>query len=457
MSASRQTGSTFHPSEVSRLARLALPVALGELGWATMGTVDLVMAGPLGDAAIGAIGLGNNVFYTFGLMGIGLLLGLDTLVSQAYGAGNRADCRHSLTQGLWLATLIGVPMIGFFFFLRPIFHLVGVTEPVSRLAAQYLFVLSFSALPLGYYTALRRYLQGLGHVRAVMFALVSANVVNWFFNWLLIQGHWGFPALGVRGSALSTVIARLYMAATLAIAAAALQRGEMRDTRPPSHRPDWQRIRTLIRIGSPAATQILLEIGAFGIVGVLAGRLNEVALAAHQIALNCASMTFMVPLGISSAAAVAVGHAAGSGDLAAAKRAGYIAVGLASAFMASAAIVFLASPHAILTLYTKDPPTLAFGAGLLAIAAAFQLFDGIQVVLTGALRGIGDTRTPMLMNLAAYYGFGLPIGYALCFHFGYGVHGLWWGLTVALAFVAITLAFKWSRSQAFSPLLTPAA
>lgn len=426
-------------------------MALGELGWVAMGTVDLIMAGKLGDAAIGAIGLGNNVFYTFALMGIGLLLGLDTLVAQAYGAGRHRDCQHSLLQGLWLATLTAFLLTLFFWLMRPIFEWCGVAPDVSRLASDYLGVLSFSMLPLAYYTAFRRYLQGLGHVRPVMFALVSANLVNWLFNWLLITGHAGFPAMGVRGSALSTVIARCYMASLLGAVALSLHGAEIKDALPLSQRPEWHRIAKLVRIGAPAAAQILLEIGAFGAVGFLAGRLNETALAAHQIALNCASVTFMVPLGISSAAAVAVGQAIGRGDRGAARRAGYIAVGLGSVFMGTAALVFLFCPVALLSLYTKDIATMSVATGLLAIAAGFQLFDGIQVVLTGALRGTGDTRTPMLMNLFGYWALGLPIGYALCFNLRFGVHGLWWGLTLSLAFVAVALGISWNRSSALSP------
>jgi MATE family multidrug resistance protein len=419
-----------------------------------MGTVDLIMAGQLGDAAIGALGLGNSVFYTFAIMGTGLLLGLDTFVSQAYGAGNLRDCRHSLTQGVWLAGLIGLPLTALFWLMRPVYALFGVTPQVSFLASSYLAVLSFSMLPLAWYSAFRRYLQGLGRVRPVMFALISANLVNWFFNWVLIPGHLGFPALGVRGSALSTVIARIYMAGLLGAVVWWVDRTEMKAITHVSHAIDWSRIRSLLRIGMPAAGQIMLEIGAFGAVGMMAGRLNATALAAHQIALNCAAVTFMVPLGIASAAAVSVGHALGRGDQAAARRAGFISLGLALTFMSAAGITFLAIPKPLLGIYTREQNTIAAGATLLAIGAAFQLFDGAQVVLTGALRGAGDTRTPMLVNLVGYWMLGLPIGYVLCFPLRFGVTGLWWGLTLSLVLVSMTLLIKWSR---FSAVVVAAA
>jgi MATE family multidrug resistance protein len=448
----RKKGSTFRWSEVSSLARLAGPVALGELGWMAMSTVDLIMAGALGAAAIGAIGVGNSVFYTFGIMGIGLLLGLDTLVSQAYGAGNFQDCRHSLVQGLWLAAFISVPLTGLFWLMRPIFELLHVDAEVSRLAASYLAVLSLSMPPLAYYAALRRYLQGIGRVRPIMFALISANFINWFFNWLLITGHWGFPALGVSGSALSTVIARVYMAVVLTVAVWTLERSHPhRESL--RKRPDWARLRVLLRIGFPAAMQILLEIGAFGMVGLLAGQLSQTALAAHQIALNCAAFTFMVPFGIASAAAVSVGHAVGRGDRAAARRAGYIALALGCLFMTCTGLIFLLAPGPMLRLYTTDIDTIAIGTGLLAVAAAFQLFDGAQVVLTGALRGLADTRAAMLANLLGYWAIGLPVGYVLCFYYRFGVFGLWWGLTLSLVLISAGLCAKWNRVSAVTPLV----
>jgi MATE family multidrug resistance protein len=209
--------------------------------------------------------------------------------------------------------------------------------------------------------------------------------------------------------------------------------------------PDARRILLLLGIGLPAATQILLEIGAFGTAGILAGRLMPTALAAHQIALNCAAISFMVPLGISSAAAVAVGQSIGAGQPAVARRSGYIAIALACAFMLFPALLFLSAPMPILRIYTNDAQVLSTGVGLLALAALFQLFDGMQTVATGALRGIGNTRTPMLVNLFGYWLFGLPFGYWLCFKRGYGVAGLWWGLTAALVGIALTLFWVWQK------------
>ncbi len=441
---------------VWRVARLAAPVALAELGWMSMSVVDTIMVGSLGPAAIGAIGVGNGAFYCFAICGMGMLFGLDTLVSQAWGARNREDCHHSLVQGIYLALLVGAPLMILFSFMPPVFSALGIVPDVARPAAHFLTVLSYSTWPLLLYAALRRYLQGMGHVRPVMFALISANVVNWFFNWLLIRGHWGFPALGVVGSALSTGLARLYMASCLAFAVWWLERGPQPVFRRLLRQPDWQRIQKLLKIGAPAAGQILLEIGAFSAVGVLAGRLNANALAAHQIALQCAALSFMVPLGISSAAAVSVGHAIGAGSPVLARRSGFTSIVIACTFMAGAALAFIFAPHAILGIFTRDRDVIATGTGLLVLAAGFQLFDGIQTVATGALRGMGETRIPMYANLIGYWVLGLPVGYLLCFHYGQGVFGLWWGLTIALILISLVLLHTWQvKSRHISRFAMP--
>ena len=433
--------------DVRRVLTLAVPVAFAELGWMAMTTVDTIMIGNLGPAAIGAIGVGSSAFYSFAIFGMGLLLGLDTLVSQAYGAGNRDECHRSLTQGFYLAVVLTVPLTILFSLMPPIFRWLQIAEPVASLAGVFIRTLGLSTLPLLLYAAFRRYLQAMGRVRPVMFVLVSANLINWFGNWLLIEGHWGFPALGVAGSALSTCLARVYMAGMLAFFIWWFERNLMPGFKNLLQPIDGARLRLLIRLGFPAATQILLEVGAFGAAAILAGRLAPVALAAHQIAINCASLTFMVPLGISSAAAVAVGQAIGRRERKLARRNGMISIALACGFMSVAAAIFLFFPGPVLRVYTHDPSLLATGTGLLAIAALFQLFDGIQTVATGALRGFGNTRSAMFVNLAGYWCLGLPAGYALCFHYGMGIYGLWWGLTIALIVISLALIWVWQRES----------
>jgi MATE family multidrug resistance protein len=283
----------------------------------------------------------------------------------------------------------------------------------------------------------------------VTFALVSANVVNVLGNWVLMYGHWGAPRMGLTGSGWSTTIARCYMAAVLLAAIVWHERRTGKILLAVSWRPSLERMRRLASLGMPAALQILFEGAVFGLVSVFAAHLSAASLAAHSIALNVVATTFMVPLGISSAAAVRVGQAVGAGDKPAAAARGWTAILLGALFMGGAGVALGTAPRAIIRIYTGDAAVIAGGAVLLRIAALFQLFDGLQVVTTGALRGLGDTRTPMLAHLAGYWAIGLPVAYLLCFHFGWGAAGIWVGLSAALILIgsALVVAWRWRAAR----------
>ena len=434
--------------ELGAMVALAVPVVLSEVGWVAMGIVDTIMVGRLGPAAIGAVALGNAVYYTPALFGIGLLLGLDTLVAQAFGRKDHDECHRWLAQGVYLACLATPPLMLLIYLASFGFAPFGITPEVAAPAASYLRILNWGTLPLLLYAGTRRYLQGVGNVRVITLSYVAANLLNWFGNWALIYGKLGFPALGVNGSAISTLVARIFMAAAMLGFAWRYERKR----RHPLFRhwagPQLAKLRELARLGVPAAGQILLEVGAWSLATLSAGWLTPVALATHQIALNYASLTYMVPLGISAAAAVSVGHAVGAGDGAKARRAGWLALGLGTSFMLLAGVVFLVAPGPLIALYTRDPQVMAVGPSLLGLAAAFQIFDGIQTVSTGALRGLGETRVPMLAHLVGYWVLGLPLGLSLCFLLHWGIYGLWIGLLLALFIIAATLLSRWQRDSA---------
>jgi MATE family multidrug resistance protein len=297
-------------------------------------------------------------------------------------------------------------------------------------------------------------------VRPVVFAGISANVVNLIGNWALVYGHLGLPALGVTGSGWSTFVSRVYMVTVLAIAAVYYDRKRASGLWRASRRLEMDRIRELLRLGLPAATQLLLEISAFSATTVLIARLGALPLAGHQIALNVASLTFMVPLGIGSAAAVRVGHALGAQDVHGAARAGWMALLFGVTFMSCAALVLFLFPQAIARVYSPQPQVIRMGATLLMVAAVFQLFDGLQAVATGALRGAGNTRAPMLTNLLGYWMIGLPLGAVLGFKFGLGAVGFWTGLCIALILIGSILLVVWHRlikSMALTPSSLPLA
>ena len=328
------------PPEVGPMLRLAGPVILAELGWMAMGLVDIVMVGRLGPAAIGAIGIGNVLFIGVSIVGFGLLLGLDTVVSQAFGAGRIDDCRKTLVQGVYLALALTLPLMAVVRFAAGRLGWSGVDPAVVPLATIYLDAVVWSLPSLMLHTACRRYLQATNAVRPVMVALFVANAVKVAANWVLVYGHLGASPLGVAGAGWSTVLARLCMAA-ITVLAILIDDRRSPVRFPAAFRPDWRVLGTLLRLGWPAAGQLVLEFGVFGVATVLAGRLGTVPLAAHEIGLNVCGFTFMVPLGVSSAGAVRVGHALGRGDPHAAARAGRAALALGVGFMAASAFVLL--------------------------------------------------------------------------------------------------------------------
>ena len=411
----------------------------------SMGLVDTLMVGPLGPAAIAATGMGSGVFTAIVVFGMGLMLGLDALVSRAAGAGRPDECVRWLHQSVVLAVCVAPFVMLLTWGAFATIDGWGLNPQIRMLAGPYLQVIALGALPLLVYAAFRRYLQGIHVVRPIMYALVSANLVNAGANAILIYGRFGAPALGVTGSAWATCIARVYMAAFLY---AAIRREHRHQAAARPRVPfalDPGRMRRLIALGAPAASQITLEVGVFALATALAAKLDPVSSASHQIALNIVSVVFMVPLGLASAGAVRVGHAVGARDVHRARRAGWTALVLGGVVMTVLGLVLFLFPVPMLRAFTTDARVLDIGTRLLAIAAAFQLFDGTQAVATGVLRGLGDTRTPMVMNVIGHWVLGLPVGYALCFRFGWGVIGLWLGLSIGLVFCAVVLTAIWIR------------
>jgi MATE family multidrug resistance protein len=432
--------------ELRTLVALAGPVVLAEIGWMSMGIVDTLMVGPLGPQAIGAVGLGSGLFLAIGIAGMGVLFGLDTLVSQAFGARRLDECHRWLFHGVALAALLAPPLMLLIWAASRALPSFGVHPQVQPLAISYLTLLDLGLLPLLLYAAFRRYLQGMSTVHPVMFALISANIVNAFFNWVLIYGKLGMPAMGTDGSALATTAARVYMAAVLGIAIVWTDHRRRSGLWQVSRRIEPARLRQLFALGAPAAWTVTLEVGVFSAATAFAGKLEPRALAAHQIALNLAALTFMVPLGFQSSGAVLVGQAIGRRDPRGASRAGWLALAVIAACMVLTGSIFFAIPARLIGLFTEDAQVIAIGVSLLFVAALFQLFDGVQSVATGILRGVGNTRTPMWSNFVGHWLFGLPVGWSLCFLAGWGVVGLWTGLSVGLTLVAITLVGVWMKT-----------
>lgn len=432
--------------ELAPTLKLAGPVVLSELGWMIMAVVDTVMVGPLGASAIAAVGFANILFYALVVPGYGLLLGLDPLVSQAYGAGKIGECNRWLIHGLYAALLITPAAMAAIALTAPMIHLWGMETSVIAAAKPCLSALGWSVAPILVFTACRRYLQAINVVRPIMFALISANGLNVAANVLLIHGKLGLPALGAVGSAWSTVIGRAWMALVLIYAVLRHNRSERLGLFETSWRPAAEWMSAFFRMGAPIAAQVTLEVAVFALAAAWAGRFGSAALAAHEVVLQAASVTFMVPFGISSAGAVRVGQAIGEGDVRRAGAAGLAAIVLGAGFMALAGLAFLLLPRTIASLFTRDAEVIATASVLLVIAAAFQLFDGLQVVASGALRGAGETRLPMICHALAHWGLGLPLGFALAFRLKLEVAGIWAGLCAGLIAAGVVLMWAWVRT-----------
>ena len=432
-------------SEFLPMLKIAIPVVMAELGWMAMGVVDMAMVGPLGPEAISAAGVGTSMHMGFTVFGMGLLLGLDTLVSQAFGRHDIRDCHRWLFDGLTLGAMMAIPVMAVCGLVWWAIPSLGFYPAVKPLLSSYFGIVVLSTPFLLLYAACRRYLQGMHIVTPLMFALVSANLVNAGLNWVFIYGHFGFPAWGVSGSALATLFARIYMLGVLMIALWWYDKKRTGESLWSVERAfDRTRLTKLLMLGLPAASQVAAEVGIFVLATALAGTLDPISSASHQIALNMSGVAFMIPLGLSSAGAVRVGHAVGSGDRPRAAAAGWTAILLVVMMMTMSGLTFVLVPGELVGAFSTNTMVLSVGTSLLFLAAIFQLFDGVQVVITGTLRGLGDTRTAMIVTLIAHWLLGLPVSYVLCFVLGWGVWGLWVGLTLGLIVAGVILFYIWT-------------
>jgi MATE family multidrug resistance protein len=425
--------------EARRLWNLAVPVIVTQVATMMLGVVDTLMVGHLSVEALAAAALGH--LWTFGtlIFAMGAVIGMDPLITQAAGARDRQLLGLTLQRGVLLALLISLPISVLWGLTGPALVLLGQEKQLAAQAAIYTRVQIPTVAFFLVYTALRQYLQGRGIVRPALLVALAANVFNASFNWILIFGHLGVPAMGLRGAGLATGLSRVLMCGMLLwiITRWRLQRSAW----VPLSRQclELAGLRQLLVLGVPVGIQLSLEVWAFQICTLMAGRLGEVALAAHTIVLNLASLTFMVPLGIALAAVTRVGQRIGQGDSRGAQQSAWLAVGMGAGVMALSALAIVLTRHLLPLLYTRNAEVVELACSILPIAAAFQLFDGTQVTGGGVLRGMGSTLPAALINLLGYYALALPLAYWLGLHTDWGLAGIWWGLALGLAVVAITL------------------
>jgi len=429
--------------ELRAMVRLALPIVAVQLGQMLMGVVDTIMVGHVSPEAIATVALGNLYFFGAAIFGMGALMALDPVVAQAVGAGDTIGVARGVQRGLILALGLSVVATALLLPARPVLGLLRQPAGVADVAATYARVEIVGILPFYLFGALRQSLQAIKRVAPIVGAIVAGNLTNVGLNYLWIYGNLGFPAGGAIGSAWATSVSRWVMLALLLAVAWRSLRPQLIPLR--REALAWEPLRRMVVLGAPIGIQYELEYGVFAVVGIMMGWMGMEQLAGHQVALNLASLAFMVPLGVSAAAAVLVGHAMGRGDIAEARRAAAAGLVAGVGFMSASALVMLLLPMSLARIYTTDAGVAALAASLIPIAGVFQVFDGIQVVSIGILRGVADTRAPMVVNVLGFWLVGLPVSAALGFGAGGGPRGLWWGLTVGLMLVALILVWRVRR------------
>ncbi|WP_338873507.1 MATE family efflux transporter [Myxococcus stipitatus] len=440
--------------EFRALMKLAIPIAIAQAGQSLMGLVDTLVMGHAGTSALAAAGLGNGLFFAVSSFGMGLMMGLDPLLSQAIGARNESRARALLWQGGWLALVAGVVLWLLLLGVPSLLPLAGVVEPELSQTRDYLIWRSPSLPLMLAYMTVRTYLTSTANIRPLIVSTLAANVVNLLTDLLLVFGGAGLPewtgplrlvpALGVKGAAIDSV---LCTALQLGIVLYAVKRMPAPETKP-SRKPVWADLSQAIRIGTPAGLHIAAEIGVFALAGVLAAGLGPASMAAHQIAIAFSSLTFTVAVGVGNAGSVRVGWAVGARDSAQARLSGFVAFGTGAAFMSLWALVFAVFPEPLAKLAGAPADVIPLAVPLLMVSAIFQVFDGVQGVGAGVLRGVGDTRFTFIANMVGHYVVGLPLTLLLGFKLGQGVVGIWWGLCMGLIVVAFALVWRFNRVSA---------
>ena len=427
-------------SELRATISLALPVVLVQIGMMFMGVVDTVMVGHVSARVLAAVALGNLYFFNAIVLANGTLMALDPVIAQAVGAGDMEAVSRAVQRGIILA--IGLSVVTALFIV-PAHAVLVLTRQQAEIipdTTSYLEISIPGVLPFLLFVVFRQTLQALHRVAPIVWTIIGANLCNAGLNWVFVYGHLGSPALGAAGSALATLASRWLMAIALLVFAWPSLRPHLLPTRREARLVTP--LRRLLQLGLPVGLQQLLESGAFGAIGLMMGMLGTTEMAGHQIAITLAALTFMVPLGVAAAASVRVGRAVGARDQPRAKEAARAAFICGMGFMSLTALLFLGAPRLLASIFTSDAGVIAIAGILIPVAGVFQIFDGAQAVGAGVLRGLGDTRAPLIGMIAGYWLIGLPVSLVLGFHSSLRAAGLWWGFVASLSIVAVFLAWR---------------
>ena len=431
--------------EIRPTLTLAAPIVVGQLSQMLMGVLDSAMIGHAGTVPLAASAFANNVFSIFYVLGIGLMIPVAIFVSRARGAQKPAEAAEYLRHGLAFALVFGALETLGMFALSTQLHRLNQPPEVLAIVTPFYLLFAASLTPVLIYLALRQFAEAMGHPWAPMFIMLGSVGLNAALNWVFIYGNLGVPALGLTGAGVSTLISRVLGA--LLIFLWLRRDARVRDAWPRRWWGEYTRARfqEMLHIGLPAAGMLLFESTAFAFSGIMMGWLGAVSLAAHQIGISCASLAFMIPLGLSMAVGMRVSHVVGAGERARLRPIAFGALGLGVAVMTVFAITFGFGGKTIAAWFVRDPAVIALAAQLLWVGAFFQLADGVQVIAAHLLRGISDVRLPTVITFVAYWGIALPLAYLLGVRGPLGGPGVWAGIASGLAFAAFFLTIRFAR------------
>ncbi|MEM0969695.1 MAG: MATE family efflux transporter [Verrucomicrobiota bacterium] len=433
---------------------LSLPLIAGQLNHMLVGLADTLMIGQLGTVPLAAAAFSNTILYLPMMVGIGMAMAVSVLVSQARGAKEPATARAALRHGLFVSLFLGIGIMALGWITQPLWFLFRQDEAVVEAAPAYFHLVAASLLPMIAATSVKSHSDAMNRPWPAFWVMSGGVLLNIVLNWLLIYGNLGAPQLGLEGAGLATLLARMTTLVGMIMLCCQLPSFQEWVPRRWFRKPDWTAVRELLGIGWPMSIQMLAETGAFVIGTMVVGSLGAAALASHQVAIQCAAAVFMVPLGISQALTVRIGEAVGAND-----RTRFRPIAVSGWFlvilcMSVSATSFLLYHRAIASAFLSEPDTLATAAGLLLIAAAFQLGDGLQIASAGALRGLSDVAIPAALVICVYWGVALPLGWWLTHPVGMGAAGMWWGFTVGLSLTALVLSVRLWRKTGPSDQLT---
>lgn len=432
-------------TEFFKTLKLAWPIIVGQLSHIALGVIDSAMVGRLGADPLAAVSVSVGLFSILMVFGIGVSFAISPLTAIERGAGNSVEAEKILKNGVINGLTVGAILVVLMLVVAAMLPWMNQTKEVTAYAIPYLQILAVSMLPIMIFQSFRQFSEGLEIMYPALLIGLSMIPLNTFGNWLLIYGNWGFPAMGIEGAAWATVLTRFVAAAMMAAYVIFNRRFQAYRQLAWRAAIDTAVIRRLLALGIPGGAQLIFETSAFALAAVMIGWLGSKALAAHQIAINLASISFMVAIGISSASAIRVGHAQGQSNFLKVRNIGKSSFFMAGGFMALCGLVFIGMRYSLPALYIDDQEVINQAAQLLLVAAAFQIVDGIQAVGVGLLRGMEDVKRPTLYVMLAYWVLALPLGGLLAFTFDMGVLGLWIALALGLAASALLLSYRFFR------------